>query len=107
MSSDEELKNVDRILREATTHVMADGWPSRDVDDHIADRLYERWLKDTDTLWRTSGFRDRDRLWEALEETFTQHYGEDGGRARTVIYTLLLECQSRETGQTHRATPTA
>lgn len=69
------------------------------MDSQIADRLYRQWLRDTDAMWVKSGYRDRDLLCDAIEETFIQHYGEEGGMARFILFSGLLEIRGRREGQ--------
>src|SRR5262249_6015744 len=102
-----DMEKIDRIWNEALEYIAKDGWPTREVDESIADRLYSRWLRDTNEAWQLSGYRDRDPLRDALEETFKQHYGEEGGSARTVIFSLLLECRARREGHVRQRHPDA
>jgi len=102
-----DLEKMNRIWKEAIAHIAKDGWPTRDIDEAIADRIYSLWLRETEEIWKLSGHRDRDPLRYALEETFEQHYGEEDGAARIVIFTLLLECRARREGQVRRGRPEA
>jgi hypothetical protein len=54
-----------------------------------------------------SGYRDRDLLRAAIEETFIQHYGEEGGMARFILFSGLLEIRGRREGQNRRGAPKA
>ena len=87
---------------EALEYLAAEGWATHAVDSQIADRLYGQWLRDTDEMWRKSGYRDRDPLHDAMKETFVQHYGEEGGMARFILFTGLLEIRARREGQNRR-----
>jgi len=93
-----DKKLIDRIWKRAIEYITKDGWPTRKIDEAIADRIYLRWLRETQETWSMSGQRDRDLLRDALEETFSQHYGEEGGEARLIIFSLLLECRMRREG---------
>ena len=93
-----DKKMIDRIWKEAIEYITKDGWPTRKIDEAIANRIYSRWLRETQEIWNRSGRRDRDSLRDALEETFRQHYGEEGGQARLIIFSLLLECKARREG---------
>jgi hypothetical protein len=42
-----------------------------------------------------------------LKETFIQHYGEDGGMARFILFTGLLEIRGRREGQICAGRPEA
>jgi hypothetical protein len=101
-----DMEKIDRIWGEAIDYMTREGFATHDVDSAIADRLYSQSLRDTDEVWKSSGHRDRDPLHTALEETFTLHYGEQGGLIRLAVYGLLLECRARREGRTH-ATPEA
>ena len=98
---------IDRIWKEAIEYLRKDGWSTHDIDEAIADRIYSRWIRETDEIWRKSGYRDREPLYEALEETFKQHYGDEGGSARMVIFSLLLESRGRREGHVRRGRPEA
>lgn len=107
MTHEDIKRRADRVFEEALQFLLSDGWPSHDVDELIADRLYATWLKETQSVWESSAYRDRTALQQALEQTFTEHYGEDGGAARLVVFALLLECRSRREGQVRRGRPEA
>ena len=102
-----DMEKIDRIWKEAIRCITQDGWPTHEVDDAIADRIYSRWIRETDEIWMKSGIRDRELLRDALEETFVQNYGEEGGSARLVIYSLLLECRARREGHVRQGRPEA
>lgn len=92
------LESADHLWRQALDYMSTEGWKTLEVDDAIADRIYARWIRETNDIWLLSGFRDRTPLHEALEETFTQHYGDTGGKARLLIHALLLELRARRAG---------
>jgi hypothetical protein len=102
MTRKDDKRMADRLFEDALQFLLSDGWASHDIDELIADRLYATWLKDTQAMWESSAYRDRAPLQQALEQTFTEHYGEDGGAARLVVFALLLECRSRREGQVRR-----
>ena len=102
MTHETRKRNVDHVFDESLHLLLSDGWPTREIDELIAERLYTKWLKETQSAWETSAYRDRTPLREALEQTFTEHYGEEGGAARLVVFALLLECRSRREGQARR-----
>jgi len=107
MGHKEDAAVADRVLHEAVEYLMQDGWPTKDIDEQIADRLYRRWVKETEEAWAQSGYRDRDTLRDALEKTFAEHYGEDGAQARLIIFSLVLECRARREGTVHQGRPAA
>jgi len=92
------------IFDEAVAYLTADGWPTHDIDEVIADRVYNAWLRDTDAIWNTTARRPRELLWEALEEVFNQHYGDEEGQARSIVFSLLLEARARREGQNQQST---
>ena len=102
-----DKEKIDRIWNEAIEYLTTDGWSTHDIDKAIADRIYSRWIHETDAIWCKSGYRDREPLHDALEETFKQHYGEEAGSARMVVFSLLLECRARREGQVRRGRPEA
>jgi hypothetical protein len=102
-----DMEGIDRLWSEAVTYITKDGWPTHVVDEEIATRLYQCWIQDTEEHWRLSGYRDRDLLRQALEETFIQHYGEEAGTARVIVFALLLECRARHEGQVRTGRPEA
>jgi hypothetical protein len=102
-----DMEKIDRIWKEAIEYVTKDRWPTREVDEAIADRIYSRWVRETSEAWTKCGYRDREPLRNALEETFNQHYGEEGGSARLVIFSLLLECRARREGHVRQGRPEA
>ena len=103
MTKDEWREQADRTFNTALEYLAKEGWPTREFDEQAADRMYAAWLTDTQSMWKTSGYRDRDPLREALETYFTQRYGNDGSLARVVVYALLLETRARREGHTQRA----
>jgi len=107
MGHKEDAAVADRVLHEAVDYLMQDGWPTKDIDEQIADRLYRRWVKETEEAWAQSGYRDRDTLRDALEQTFAEHYGEHGAQARLIMFSLVLECRARREGTVHQGRPTA
>ena len=92
------LESAECLWRQALDYMSAEGWQTLEVDEAIADRIYVRWIRETNEVWLNSGFRDRTPLHEALEETFTQHYGDTGGKARLLIHSLLLELRAQRAG---------
>ncbi|MEO8801807.1 MAG: hypothetical protein ABI375_00450 [Rudaea sp.] len=107
MLNDKEWKLFDRMLRNAVVYLMTDGWPSKNIDERIADQLYSMWLKETHYEWESSGYRDRDPMWNALGTTLTQRYGAKGAKARMIVLSLRLECRSRREGQARSGKPNA
>ena len=107
MSEKSDKEKADIVWAEALEYLAAEGWATHAVDCEIADRLYRQWLQDTDEIWVKSGYRDRDLLHDAMKETFIQHYGEEGGMARFVVFTLLLELRARREGRNRRGEPKA
>ena len=102
-----DMEGIDRLWSEAVTYITKDGWPTHVVDEEIATRLYQLWIRDTEEHWRLAGYRDRDLLRQALEETFIQHYGEEAGTSRVIVFALLLECRARREGQVRTGRPEA
>jgi hypothetical protein len=68
------------MWKEALDYLVEERWSTHDIDKAIADRIYSRWLRETGEFWSVSGYRDREPLHDALEETFKQHYGEEAKR---------------------------
>lgn len=92
------LESAECLWRQALDYMSAERWKTKEIDEAIADRIYVRWIRETNETWLNSGFRDRTPLHETLEETFTQHYGDTGGKARLLIHALLLELRARRAG---------
>ncbi len=107
MSETSDKEKADLVWAEALEYLTAEGWVTHVVDSEIADRLYRQWLRDTDEMWANSGYRDRDLLRAATEETFVQHYGEEGGMARFILFSGLLEIRARREGRNQRGEPRA
>ena len=107
MSEKSDKEKADLVWEESLEYLTAEGWATHALDSQIADRLYRQWLRDSDEMWVKSGYRDRDALHDAMRETFIQHYGEEGGRARFIVFTLLLELRARREGQNRRGEPKA
>lgn len=99
MSEKSDKEKADLVWAEALEYLTAEGWATHAIDSEIADRLYRQWLRDTDEMWVNSGYRDRDLLRAAIEETFIQHYGEEGGMARFILFSGLLEIRGRRESQ--------
>ena len=107
MSEKSDKEKADIVWAEALEYLTAEGWATHAVDSAIADRLYRQWLRDTDEIWAKSGYRDRDLLHDAMDVTFNQHYGEEGGAARFIVFTLLLELRARREGRICAGRPEA
>lgn len=101
MSKPGNKKIIEIAWNKAHEYMAKDGWATREVDEAIVDRLYRLWIRETDATWQSSGYRNRAPLWKALEETFTQHYGEDAATARLIIFTVFLEIRARVEGFTN------
>ena len=97
MSRPIDREKVDRIWDEAIAYMAREGWSTHQADLAIATGCTGAG-RTTDAAWRASGYRDRDGLWDAMEETFQQHYGLEGGLARLVLLTPTMEIRARDDG---------
>jgi hypothetical protein len=102
-----DMEKIDRVWNKTMEYFTQEGWATHEFDSAIADRIYLRWLRQTHDVWELCGHRDSNSLRDTLEETFKQHYGEEGRSARLILFTLVLECRSRREGHVLRGRPAA
>ncbi len=79
------------------------GWPTRQADVELADRIYLDWLRLTDRLWISSGERDRYPLITALDEAFRQRHDPILAEHLCVVFSAAFEMRARETGANRQA----
>lgn len=81
-------------FKEAIDYLANRNWATHEADRAIAEELYRRWIRNTDTTGDAPRSRDFDLLGIAMSEVFTSLYGEEGAGPRIIIFTFLLEARA-------------
>ena len=95
---------VQSLWAQSLNWLRETGWPTCVADAAIADAVYREWIDATQSEWTATGYRDRERLSDAIDMAFRAVRDERTADALVILYLFLFELRGRREGtlQRHR-----